>query len=211
MPIRISDSAVQAATGKRWDEWLRILGEAETTPAPHREIAAYLGDAHGLSPWWRQQVALVYEEARGRRTVGSSLAAGYEIGARRVLPVTPEEAWARLTSPQGVAAWLGEVSPFQPAEGQAYRTTSGATGQFRVVKLMRQLRLTWLPTGWSKPSTIQVRLIPSGPGKTVISFHQENLPDAAAREERRRHWQAALDFLSEMSAAQRTPRAPAEE
>ncbi len=209
MPIRVSDSAVQAATGKRWDEWLRILAAAEATPAPHREIVAYLGDAYGLSPWWRQQVALVYEEARGRRTLGSSASAGYQVGARRALPVTPEVAWELLTSPRGVAAWLGETLHFQPDVGQVYRTAGGATGEYRVVKPMRQLRLTWLPAGWAKPSTIQVRLLPAGPEKTVVSFHQENLPDQISRLERRRHWLAALDSLAEMSASTAaTPGAP---
>jgi uncharacterized protein YndB with AHSA1/START domain len=198
LPSRVSSKAVKAATGKSWDEWLDNLRQAETTPTHHRELVAHLGEVFHLSPWWRQQVALAYEEAEGQRTVGLSAGAGYEIGARRTLPITLEEAWARLTSIQGVAAWLGAVHPFLSVEGGRYRAAGAAAGEFRVVKPAQLLRLTWLPPGWSKPSTIQVRLLPAGPGKTVISFHQENLPDEAARRERRQHWQAALAFLAGM-------------
>jgi hypothetical protein len=53
------------------------------------------------------------------------------------------------------------------------------------------IRLTWQPVGWEKPSTIQVRTISAGL-KTTISFHQENLPDENAREQMRSRWEKVM-------------------
>jgi len=44
--------------------------------------------------------------------------------------------------------------------------------------------MTWHPEKWEKASTVQIRVIPSKE-KTVISFHQENLPGPAEMEERK--------------------------
>jgi uncharacterized protein YndB with AHSA1/START domain len=78
--------------------------------------------------------------------------------------------------------------------GEAYRLKDGTEGTVRVVKPDSHLRMTWHPRGWERPTLIQVRVIPAATG-TTISFHQEHLPDARAREERREHFTAALDRL----------------
>ena len=117
LPSRISSAAVTAATGKSWQEWVQVLSDAETAPASHKELAAYLGDAHHLSRWWSQQVALAYEEARGRRTVGRSAAAGYEIGARRTLPVTIDEARQSADLGSGGDCLAGRGSPLRAGRG----------------------------------------------------------------------------------------------
>jgi len=63
-----------------------------------------------------------------------------------------------------------------------------------VVQPGSHLRITRQPPGWSRPSTIQVRVMPAG-AKTTLSFHEEHLPGAAERQERRAHFAAALDEL----------------
>ncbi|MDH3944043.1 MAG: hypothetical protein OEV06_08125 [Anaerolineae bacterium] len=67
----------------------------------------------------------------------------------------------------------------------------------RVFKPNSHLRLTHHPPGWPRPSTIQVRVIPSG-DKTVIAFHQEHLPGPQERAQRRLHYHAALDKLADL-------------
>jgi hypothetical protein len=34
---------------------------------PHKQIAEYLYEKHGLSGWWSQVVTVVYEQERGLR------------------------------------------------------------------------------------------------------------------------------------------------
>lgn len=135
--------------------------------------------------------------AADERPVGLTKDVGYQIGVRRTLPLTPEEAWRRVTSARGLRAWLGDA-PVMPLEkGTSYELADGATGEIRVFAPGSHLRLTWQPGEWPRPSTIQVRVIDKG-DRATIAFHQEHLPDAAAREARREHFKAALDALAAM-------------
>jgi hypothetical protein len=81
--------------------------------------------------------------------------------------------------------------------GEAYRLRDGTVGTARVVKKGSHLLITWHPRGWERPSLIQVRVISATTG-TTISFHQERLPDARSRQERRVCFAGALDRLGEL-------------
>jgi hypothetical protein len=71
----------------------------------------------------------------------------------------------------------------------------------RVYSHNSHLRITWQPQGWQRASTIQVRVIPKE-DRTVIAFHQEHLPGAKEREERRAHYTSALDELERIIRAE---------
>lgn len=120
---------------------------------------------------------------------------GWQIGARRTFSLPLPDAWAWVISPAAVALWLGETGDLHFVEGARYRTAAGAAGEVRVFKPESHLRLTWQPPGWPRPSTIQVRVLPAAHGRTTLAFHQEHLPDQAAREQRRTVFQRALDRL----------------
>ena len=138
-------------------------------------------------------------ETSGGREVGRTRDAGWQVGARRTLPVSVADAWRLITSPDGVRAWLGDGARVTFERGHEYALADGSAGAVRVVEPESHVRLTWQPQGWPRPSTIQVRVIPAGE-RTTISFHQEQMPDAAARQERRAHFAAALDVLERMLA-----------
>lgn len=125
---------------------------------------------------------------------GKTRSTGFQIGVRRTLPVSPDKAWRLVTAAAGRKLWLGEGTGVRLAAGRSYRLADGSSGEVRVVRENSHLRLTWRPRGWERPSTIQVRVIPSGE-KTVVAFHQEHLPGPEEREARRRHFAAALDAL----------------
>ena len=129
-----------------------------------------------------------------QRTVGQTRRAGFQIGARRTLPLDPAAAWRLLTSDTGVRLWLGDTADMRFEPGAAYELADGTRGEVRVCRPGGHVRLTWQPLGWARASTIQIRVIPSGPNATV-AFHQEWLPGAPEREQRRRHYQAVLDEL----------------
>lgn len=139
--------------------------------------------------------------ASGVSPVGKTKDVGYEIGVRRTFDLTPDRAWELITSPDGLAAWLGEGAALIPEKGADYQTTDGARGQVTVFKPGSHLRLTWQPGGWPRPSTIQVRVI-AGPRKATISFHQEHLPGPHERIAMRDRWDAALGRLAELAGQQ---------
>jgi uncharacterized protein YndB with AHSA1/START domain len=130
--------------------------------------------------------------------VGKTKDAGFQVGVRRTFPISLEQAWKYLTLREGVSIWLGTADNFHLIKGATYQAQGGASGEVRVVNRHENIRVTWQPKQWSQPSTIQVRVIPSGRDKTVVSFHQEKLPDAAAREQMQLHWTSVLDELQKV-------------
>jgi uncharacterized protein YndB with AHSA1/START domain len=115
------------------------------------------------------------------RPAGQTRDAGWEIGARRTLPVEAEQLWALLVAPEGRRLWLGETPGLELAQGAAYRLDDGTSGRVTVFKPGSHMRLTWHPPGWPRPSIIQVRALPSKAG-AVLAFHQEHLPGPGERE-----------------------------
>ncbi|HEX2202573.1 MAG TPA: SRPBCC domain-containing protein [Longimicrobium sp.] len=194
----IGDEAVREATGRTWDEWEALLDSRGAADLSHKGIVAILSDGLIESGWWAQNVANHYEKRKGKRALGQTADGAYQVGVRRTLPLAHDAAWRLVTSPEGVRAWLGDVSGFEMEKGAAYTAADGAGGEVRVAQPGSHLRLTWRPRGWAKPSTIQVRVLPAGE-RTTISFHEERLPGAAEREARRRHFEAALDALQRLA------------
>ena len=144
------------------------------------------------------------------RPVGLTKDVGWEVGASRTFPVTLDEAWAVLTSPEGVAAWLGEVPGGLPeVAGEPYRTADGATGEVRSFRPGNRARVTYQPPGRPAPTIVQVALsgreTKAGP-VTSVGFHQEHLADEAERTARKAHWAGVLDALGDLLArGDRTP------
>jgi uncharacterized protein YndB with AHSA1/START domain len=198
MKKRISDESVERATGKSWKEWMEILKAASSAAAGHKELVSYLSENHGLSSWWCQTVAVRYEQESGKRQVGETAGVGFQIGVRKTFPLTLEQAWELLISTEGLSIWLGYSSEDGSSltDDDTYNTGE-ASGVVRVFKPHSHLRLTWHPPEWERPSTIQVRVIPQGAGKTTVSFHQENLPDAESRERMRSRWKKVLEVFED--------------
>lgn len=135
----------------------------------------------------------------GERPTGLTKDTGFQIGVRRTLPIRLEAAWQLLTSGQGLKIWLGATAGLDFEKGATYQLEDGTVGEVRVFSPNSHLRLTWQPPGWPRASTIQLRVIPKDE-RTVIAFHQEHLPGAAEREERRAHYRAVLAELERMMA-----------
>ena len=129
--------------------------------------------------------------------IGKTQSVSYEIGFRRAFHVSIQKAWEVLTSQPGVKIWLGETHDLQWQRGAHYTTADGATGEVRVVNPEVNLRITWQPRDWEKPSTIQIRTLAQG-DKTVISFHQEHLAGERERILMHNRWQSALYELAKL-------------
>ncbi len=194
---RVSDEAVKKATGRTWTQWFALLDKRGAKTMPHREIARLLHKKKLItSGWWCQMVTNGYERARGRRVLGQTADAGFQIGVTKTLPVTPRAAWQMLTSPRGIKLWLGDIARPKLKPGEKYTTRNGITGEIRTIAPGRRVRLTYQPRGTMAVSTLQVTVIPRQTTRgTCISFHQEKLATARERERMRRHWQRVLATL----------------
>ncbi len=200
---KISDAAVRKATGKGWDEWFVLLDGEGAEALPHKQIARLLYDkGYITSGWWCQMVTVEYERARGKRVLGGTEKAEFQIGVQKSLPLSPEHAWDLITQPEGLALWLGTAPDLRWEKGAAYATAEGTRGEVRSFTPEKHLRLTWQPPDFPAPSTLQVSLEPSGT-KTAVRFHQEKLANAEAREQMRTHWREVLQKLAELVEARK--------
>ncbi|MWV46365.1 SRPBCC domain-containing protein [Paenibacillus sp. HJL G12] len=138
-------------------------------------------------------------ERQAVKPVGQTTSAGFQIGVRRTFPISGQEAWTLLVSPEGMMHWIGEVGSLEMKPGESFASVEGITGELRVVKPMEQLRMRWQRKDWKHPSTLQIRILPASQGQTTISFHQEKLEDMHAREVMKDHWEQALNSLKEMA------------
>lgn len=135
-------------------------------------------------------------EVTQSHVIGQTRTSGFQVGVRRTFPIDITSAWTLITSPAGLAIWLGKIkAPINYDDN--FSTHSGEHGAIKVYQENSHIRLTWKPDDWSKASTIQVRVIPNGEN-TTISFHQENLPGPKEREQRHKHFQKSLDKLEEI-------------
>ena len=197
---RVSSESVREATGRGWEEWLEALDEAGAREWDHKRIVGHLEREHPEVPsgWWRQTITVGYEQAGGKRVVGQTADAGFQVGVQRTVPVPLARAWELIaTRPE---LWLGEGASVELQKGERYHVPArggspAASGEVRVVKPEDRLRLTWHPEGWPAPATLQLALSERDPGKTAVTAHAEKLPDSEAREAMRAWLRAGLERL----------------
>jgi uncharacterized protein YndB with AHSA1/START domain len=132
-----------------------------------------------------------------RREVGRTRDAGWEIGVSKTIDRPAEVVWTFVTSPAGIAIWLGEGVIVLPERGAGYETTAGVHGETRSLRELDRVRLTWQPPGWTHDTTLQLTVRSAGAGRAILGVHQERLADAAEREQQRRHWLGVITALVE--------------
>ena len=188
---------VKAATGTSWEEWIMKLGQTVDQHWSHEQIKQYIGDNDAVSEDWSEWIANMYEHLMGRIPVGTTKDAGMQIGVRRTMAVTKEEAWDFLTSPKGLSLWIGEAPSFKLQVGHEYESREGVSGKITVVVPCHKLRMTWKRPEWDNPSRLQIYVLSTKTGKTNIAIHQEMLDDVYMREVMRRYWNEVLTTIQQ--------------
>ncbi len=167
-----SDEAILDATGKTWDEWLAVLDRAGAAARPHREIVALLGGKHGMTPWWRQMVAVGYERARGLREKAQTNA-GHTVSVSKTLNVGVSAVYKAWTDPPTRSKWL-----------------PGVTYLLRTAVPMKSLRMTW-----DDETSVQVTFSAQGSAKTQLTVEHARLAGAGEVEKRREFWKERLEEM----------------
>lgn len=168
----VSEEAVRRATGRGWDEWVRLIDGREVASYSHRDTAAWLASEQGLSGWWAQCVTVGYERLRGLRDANQT-ASGFRVGVSRTLCFPVERAWAALADHAAREAWAG-------------------AGSLHVRRLSapRVARFDFADTR----SRVTVGLQAKG-DRTALSIEHERLAGPEAVEPMRIFWRDRLDAL----------------
>lgn len=192
----ISNDAVVNATGNTWAEWFAKLDQRDAIELSHKEIVGVLDEIGVESSWWQQQIAVGYEQKRGLREVGETAEAGFQIGVQRTVNADRETLWTYITSATGLSQLLGPIDSLAIEPGTTYETEEGATGEIRTVSAGERLRLTWQPSTFSEPSTLQLTLeAHDNDDRTIVRVHQEKLENSDQRELMRDRWTTVLEGI----------------
>lgn len=169
-----SDAAARKSTGKGWEEWCGILDEAGAASREHAAIVKWIRAHHPeVSAWWAQNLAVGYERARGLRDVHQKRD-GYAASKSRSFRVPLDRLYVAWADDAARAAWLGE-----------------APHQVRGGTRRRSLNLDWE----ADDSRVRAWFTAKGEDASSVSVQHERLADAAAVDEAKSFWSAALDRL----------------
>jgi uncharacterized protein YndB with AHSA1/START domain len=172
----IGTEAVLKATGRAWDEWLRVLDGAGAVAMPHRAIAAMLAKKFGVPAWWSQMVTVGYEQARGLRAVHQK-PGGFTATASKTLSSSLERVFAAWNDPGLRALWLGNA----PVE-------------VRRAHDRKSMRIAWTAGG----SSVEVNFYAKGGGKSQVAVQHDRLADEKAVVKQKTFWAGALGRLKSM-------------
>ena len=169
----VGSEAVMRATGRAWDEWLKVLDRAGAKKMPHKDIAVMLARKFAVPDWWSQMVTVGYEQARGLRSVNQN-ARGFAANASRTVGTTVGKLYDAWNDPKVRARWLLDA----PLEVK--RSTDG-----------KSMRMTWTVGD----SSVEVGFFAKGAGKSTVQVQHGKLKSAAAVVRQKAFWSDALDRL----------------
>jgi hypothetical protein len=175
---RISDSAVQASTGKNWKQWFGILNETGAKQMSHAEIVKFLKDEQRVSGWWRQMIAVGYEQAFLGRKVHQSSEGTFSANCSRTLEITIADAYRAFADDKVRASWLAG-DRLQISTARPNKSVRGA---------------------WFAGSRVAVGLTQKGAAKTQIAIDHTNLADSRDVEKMKAYWAKNLSRLREKFA-----------
>ena len=173
--LKISSDAVKAKTGKSWTQWFALLDKARARTMSHKDIVAILANKHGLPPWWRQMVAVGYEQAKGLRAKHEK-PEGFEITRAKTIKAPVEDVYEAWGNARRRAQWLPGVK----------LTIRKATEN-------KTLRVTW-----GDGSNLEVSLHAKGAAKTQIAVQHGRLANSRTATKQKAFWGEAFDRLAEL-------------
>ncbi len=175
----IGDEAVAAKTGKTWPEWFAILDAAGAAKMNHREIVARLSEQYQVPSWWRQMVAVGYEQARGLRQKHET-PDGYGVSVSKTVNVPLPVLFKAWEDEAERARWFGRRK----------LTVRKATKN-------KSLRLTW----GDPKSSVDVTFYAKGEKKSQVTCQHRRLPNQQEVERMRRFWAKTTQSLKEKMEA----------
>ena len=185
----ISSEAVQAKTGRTWDEWIAALDKAGADQWPHKKIAQHVFKAFGCPGWWSQMVAVGYEQAKGMR-VKHQTATGYNANASKTIAAPIAKLYKAWADPKIRDQWL---------VGAKKMVIRKATPN-------KSMRITWT----DGKTSVEVGFFAKGAGKSQVAVQHSKLGGVKEVEFMKNCWRGALKRLeSQLVNGARKPAAKA--
>ncbi len=169
----IGDGAVLAKTGRDWRDWLSTLDTHDAAKRSHKEIVAILSSEYGLPGWWRQMVAVGYEQERGLRAKHEKVD-GYSVSVSRTVGAPLSHCYKAFVDKRARAKWLS-----------GYDATIRSSGAEKYCRMSLE----------ENGPVAEIRFTPKGEAKTQVAVEVSKLPGARDVETLRELWSGILDRL----------------
>lgn len=208
---RVSNGSVQKHTGKPWDEWVDLLDKAGARIWGHRQLVEFLQMKHQLTPWWRQVVAIGYENAVGKRVEGQNLKGQWSSTTTKMMPLDQKTLWSWMQSPEALAVWLKPLSEFRFQAKLEFEGEGGIFGEIRTLKAPERVRMTWNDTDWVHSTILQIWMIRRPLGRSLVVLTHEKLANSRERAQVKARWEQVVRELQSLAlshpmAASSTPK-----
>lgn len=172
--------AIERATKRSWDDWMRVFTEAGATQLPHPEIAQIARAAmpHDLKnpDWWAQGTAIAFEQQSGLRVPGQSSTGDFRVSASRTVSLGRDAA---------IEAWVATHDGRSDHLGHA----RGAPRSSRTAK-----RSFWrFPLEGA--GTVEIAAFPKSDDKVTLTVSHTGLVTGDRIEDWRSHWKSLLTEL----------------
>jgi hypothetical protein len=174
--LSVSDRAIRRKTGRGWEEWFDLLDEWGAADRPHREVARWVAEEHGVKGWGAQAVTVSYERARSLRAVGEH-SDGFAITASKTVAVPVDRLYEAFVDESLRTLWL-------PKGKLRERTASKPTSA----------RFDW----GEGQSRVNVAFTAKGAAKSTAALQHERLADAEEAERMTAFWRDRVAVLKEV-------------
>lgn len=174
--LTVSDEVILRRTGRGWEEWFDLLDEWGGVDRPHKEIARWLAEEHGIDGWSAQSVTVSYERARGLRAVGEHLD-GFAITASKTVAVPVDRLYEAFVDESLRERWLPD------ARLRERTATKPRTARF----------------DWGDGETrVVVGFTAKDEAKSTVDLQHERLADAEEADRMKAYWRDRVAALKEV-------------
>jgi uncharacterized protein YndB with AHSA1/START domain len=171
---RIGEDAVQARTGRNWQQWFSILDEAGAMKMSHKEMAKYLYGEQGVPGWWCQMIVVRYEQERGLRKKYER-PDGYSVSISQTIEVPVSMLYKQWTNEKLRRQWLRNKF-----------TVKNTTAN-------KSMHITWNDN--DSTTNVEVNFYSKSKSKSQVVVQHNKLADSRQVEHMRSYWKTALDRL----------------
>lgn len=173
----IGDEAVVKATGKRWEDWFRLLDRAGAKELDHRGIVAILVSTYDVQPWWSQMLTVGYERARGLRAKHERPDGDWSVSGNKTVAAPIAAVYAAWSDAKQRKKWLADP-------GFTVRTETEN----------KSMRITWV----DGKSHVDAMFYVKGDAKTQVQVEHRKLADAKSADKMKAYWKKELGKMAEM-------------
>ncbi len=174
----IGNEAVEAKTGKNWQQWFGILDKQKAGGLSHKQIAELVHEKYKMTAWWSQMITVGYEQARGLRVKNQNSLGEFRVDVSKVVETSLEKLYKAVAEEAERKDWLKSKL------------------EVRLANKNKNLRANFK----GKSANLLFAFSKKGETKCQIVVTESKLADKQEVEKQRVYWKSALTKLQTLLA-----------